>query len=105
MAGGATALLLRWVEGPDAVVLPPFLRTEVKQHLTRFAEKGHEDPQPSGGRRADPDWDTLTASTDPDQNLTVWTAAPGSVTRDRLRILASWAADQNVHVPPSPSAS
>ncbi|MFD4598175.1 helix-turn-helix domain-containing protein [Streptomyces sp. NPDC058464] len=48
------------------------------------------------------DWDTLTASTDPDQNLTVWTAAPGSATHDRLRILASWAADQNL--PASPSA-
>ncbi|WP_030684206.1 MmyB family transcriptional regulator, partial [Streptomyces cellulosae] len=26
------------------------------------------------------DWDTLTANTDPDQHLTVWTAAPGSPT-------------------------
>ncbi|MEU6041755.1 hypothetical protein ABZ801_40870 [Actinomadura sp. NPDC047616] len=42
------------------------------------------------------DWDTLTANTDPDQHLTVWTAKPGSPTHDRLRILASWAADQNV---------
>ncbi|MEU6198395.1 transcriptional regulator [Streptomyces sp. NPDC047061] len=42
------------------------------------------------------DWDTLTASTDPDQNLTVWTAAPGSATHDRLRILASWAAEQRL---------
>ena len=42
------------------------------------------------------DWDTLTANTDPDQHLTVWTAAPGSPTHDRLRILASWAAEQNM---------
>ena len=42
------------------------------------------------------DWDTLTANTDPDQHLTVWTAAPGSPTHERLRILASWAADQNL---------
>ncbi|WP_329343730.1 helix-turn-helix transcriptional regulator [Streptomyces sp. NBC_00663] len=42
------------------------------------------------------DCDTLTASTDPDQYLTVWTAAPGSPAHDRLRILASWAADQNL---------
>jgi transcriptional regulator with XRE-family HTH domain len=46
------------------------------------------------------DWDTLTANTDPDQHLTVWTAAPGSPTHERLRILASWAADQ--HLPASP---
>ncbi|OKJ75998.1 XRE family transcriptional regulator [Streptomyces sp. TSRI0107] len=47
------------------------------------------------------DWDTLTANTDPDQHLTVWTAEPGSPTHERLRILASWAADQ--HVPASSS--
>ncbi|MFE2093139.1 helix-turn-helix domain-containing protein [Streptomyces sp. NPDC059460] len=40
------------------------------------------------------DWDTLTASTDPDQQLVVWTAEVGSPTHDGLRILASWAADQ-----------
>ncbi|HST84864.1 MAG TPA: helix-turn-helix transcriptional regulator [Kineosporiaceae bacterium] len=49
------------------------------------------------------DWDTLTANTDPDQHLTVWTAAPGSATHERLRILASWAADQNLPASPSPS--
>lgn len=42
------------------------------------------------------DWDTLTASTDPDQHLTVWTAAPGSPTHERLRILSSWAAEQHL---------
>ncbi|MDQ0585671.1 helix-turn-helix domain-containing protein [Streptomyces rishiriensis] len=42
------------------------------------------------------DCDTLTASTDPDQYMTVWTAAPGSPAHDQLRILASWAADQNL---------
>lgn len=41
------------------------------------------------------DWDTLTASTDPDQQLVVWTAEVGSSTYDGLRILASWAADQH----------
>ncbi|MFI9167895.1 helix-turn-helix domain-containing protein [Streptomyces lincolnensis] len=45
------------------------------------------------------DCDTLTASTDSDQYMTVWTAAPGSPAHDRLRILASWAADQ--HLPAS----
>lgn len=41
------------------------------------------------------DWDTLTASTDPDQQLVVWTAEVGSPTHDGLSILASWAADQH----------
>ncbi|MFD6337010.1 helix-turn-helix domain-containing protein [Streptomyces sp. NPDC060131] len=39
------------------------------------------------------DWDTLTASTDPDQQLVIWTAEAGSPSHDGLRILASWAAD------------
>ncbi|MFE6756215.1 helix-turn-helix transcriptional regulator [Streptomyces sp. NPDC057684] len=39
------------------------------------------------------DWDTLTASTDPDQQLVVWTAEVGTPSHDGLRILASWAAD------------
>ncbi|MDT0572759.1 helix-turn-helix domain-containing protein [Streptomyces sp. DSM 3412] len=42
------------------------------------------------------DCDTLTANTDPDQYMTVWTAAPATPAHDRLRILASWAADQNL---------
>ena len=40
--------------------------------------------------------DMLTAHTDPDQHLTVWTAAPGSPTQERLRILASWAAEKRL---------
>ncbi|RDG37414.1 helix-turn-helix domain-containing protein [Streptomyces corynorhini] len=42
------------------------------------------------------DWDTLTASTDPDQQLVVWTAEVGSPTHDGLRVLASWAADRHL---------
>lgn len=49
------------------------------------------------------DWDTLTANTDPDQHLTVWTAAPGSATHDRLRILASWAAGRHLPASQPPS--
>ncbi|MFF1832775.1 helix-turn-helix domain-containing protein [Streptomyces sp. NPDC058231] len=44
--------------------------------------------------RLDLDWDTLTASTDPDQQLVIWTAEVGTRTHDGLRILASWAAEQ-----------
>ncbi|MDH6622741.1 transcriptional regulator with XRE-family HTH domain [Streptomyces sp. LBL] len=42
------------------------------------------------------DCDTLTATTDPNQYMTVWTAASGSPAHDQLRVLASWAADQNL---------
>jgi hypothetical protein len=48
------------------------------------------------------DWDTLTATTDPDQHLVVWTAQPGSPTHDGLRLLASLAA--STHLSASPSA-
>lgn len=41
------------------------------------------------------DWDTLSASTDPDQQLVVWTTEVGSPSHDGLRILASWAAGQH----------
>ncbi|MET8248104.1 helix-turn-helix transcriptional regulator [Streptomyces sp. NPDC005202] len=45
------------------------------------------------------DWDTLTASTDPDQQLVIWTAEVGTPTHDGLRILASWAADRHPMAP------
>ncbi|MFK0110696.1 helix-turn-helix domain-containing protein [Streptomyces sp. NPDC091217] len=41
-------------------------------------------------------WNTLTSASDPDQKLIVWTAPPGSAAHDALRLLASWAADQNL---------
>lgn len=36
------------------------------------------------------DWDALACATDPDQQLVVWTAEPGTPSHDGLRILASW---------------
>ncbi|WP_435222966.1 helix-turn-helix domain-containing protein [Streptomyces sp. Tue6028] len=45
------------------------------------------------------DWDTLTASTDPEQQLVIWTAAVGTPTHERLRTLASWATDHQLDVP------
>ncbi|MDA3644259.1 helix-turn-helix transcriptional regulator [Saccharopolyspora indica] len=36
------------------------------------------------------DWNALTCTTDPDQQLITWTAEPGSPSHDALRILASW---------------
>ncbi len=38
------------------------------------------------------DWDTLTATTDAEQQLVIWTAAPDAPTHEALRLLASWAA-------------
>lgn len=46
------------------------------------------------------DWDTLTCAADPDQQLITWTTEPDTPTNDRLRILASWTADQ-----PQPTSS
>ncbi|MGW1203753.1 helix-turn-helix domain-containing protein [Streptomyces cyaneofuscatus] len=40
------------------------------------------------------DWDALNCATDPDQQLVVWTAEPGTPSHDGLRILASWAAER-----------
>lgn len=36
------------------------------------------------------DWDTLASATDADQQLVVWSAAPGTASHDALRILAAW---------------
>ncbi|MGW0476261.1 hypothetical protein [Streptomyces coeruleorubidus] len=77
--------------------------------LGEFLKKRHSElsprtvglPETGGPRRVH--WDTLTANTDPDQHLTVWTAAPGIPTHERLRSLASWATEQNLSasfVPP-----
>ncbi|MET7288835.1 helix-turn-helix transcriptional regulator [Streptomyces sp. NPDC005573] len=38
------------------------------------------------------DWESLGSAADSDQQLTVWTAEPGSPSDDGLRLLASWAA-------------
>lgn len=36
------------------------------------------------------DWDGFQWVGDPDQQLVMWTAQPGSATHDKLRILSSW---------------
>jgi transcriptional regulator with XRE-family HTH domain len=41
------------------------------------------------------DWDALTCSTDPDQQLVIWTAAPGTPSYEGLRFLSSWAVNHN----------
>ncbi|MFD8916057.1 helix-turn-helix domain-containing protein [Streptomyces sp. NPDC059575] len=37
------------------------------------------------------DWDALACAADPDQQLVVWTAEPGTPSHDGLRFLSSWA--------------
>lgn len=49
------------------------------------------------------DWDTLTASTDPDQQLVIWTAAPDTPTYEGLRFLSSWATSTR-RTTPGPTA-
>ncbi len=39
------------------------------------------------------DWDTLVCATDPEQQLIIWTAEPGSPTHDALRFLNSWSSE------------
>ncbi|MFT4199246.1 helix-turn-helix domain-containing protein [Gordonia sp. (in: high G+C Gram-positive bacteria)] len=40
------------------------------------------------------DWDNFRYAGDPDQQLVLWSAEPGSASHDKLRILASWSATQ-----------
>ncbi|MGW2344937.1 helix-turn-helix domain-containing protein [Streptomyces sp. NPDC001661] len=48
------------------------------------------------------DWDALACATDPDQQLVVWTAEPGTPSHDGLRILASWSTTTSPAGKPSP---
>jgi transcriptional regulator with XRE-family HTH domain len=47
------------------------------------------------------DWDVFTCATDPDQQLVVLSAEPGSPSADGLRILASWAASHQQSTEPA----
>ena len=39
------------------------------------------------------DWDALTSDAEPDQQLIIYTAEPGSPSEQALQDLAAWAAD------------
>lgn len=45
------------------------------------------------------DWDAFATTGDPDQQLIVWSAEPGSPTEDKFRILSSWAAENTAANP------
>lgn len=51
------------------------------------------------------DWDTLTATTDPDQQLVIWTAAPDSPTFEALRRLKSLGSAPDRQTAPSVTPS
>ncbi|WP_019546550.1 helix-turn-helix domain-containing protein [Streptomyces sulphureus] len=44
------------------------------------------------------DWDTLAEAGDADQQLVVWTAAPGGPTHEALRFLAAWSEGAEEHL-------
>ncbi|KOV83282.1 helix-turn-helix domain-containing protein [Nocardia sp. NRRL S-836] len=50
------------------------------------------------------DWDTLTCTTDPEQQLITWTAEPGTPADDKLRILASWTTTHQQETAPTAPA-
>ncbi|WP_228447219.1 helix-turn-helix domain-containing protein [Streptomyces paludis] len=43
------------------------------------------------------DWDALSCAGDPEQQLVIWTAEPGTPSHDALRLLASWTASAHHH--------
>lgn len=45
------------------------------------------------------EWDTLASVQDPDQELVVWTAEPGSSSEDALKMLAAWTATHDAPQP------
>jgi transcriptional regulator with XRE-family HTH domain len=49
------------------------------------------------------DWDTLVCATDPDQQLIIWTAEPGTPSHEGLRFLASWTTNPQQAAPGTPS--
>lgn len=42
------------------------------------------------------DWEALSSASDPDQQLVTWTTDAGTTTDERLRILASWIAENHL---------
>ncbi|MDV9197136.1 helix-turn-helix transcriptional regulator [Streptomyces sp. Wh19] len=77
--------------GELSVQDPQFRRWWGAHHVTSRSVGTKELHHPVAGTLR-LDWDTLTASTDPDQQLIVWTAEPGTPSYEGLRLLASWSA-------------
>jgi hypothetical protein len=45
------------------------------------------------------DWEALSSASDPDQQIIIWTAEPGSRSHDRLRELAMYARERDTADP------
>ncbi|MFE9352782.1 MmyB family transcriptional regulator [Streptomyces olivaceoviridis] len=62
-------------------------------HDVAVRDTGARHPRPPvvGDRHLD--WNADTWAADPDLQIIVWTAEPGTPSRDSLRLPASWAAD------------
>ena len=74
-----------------SVVSPQFRQWWAARHVTHpeFGTKTIRHPE-LGGLTLD--WDAFAYTGDPDQQLVLWSAEPGSSSYDKLRILSSWTA-------------
>ena len=75
-----------------AVGLPPAVPPLVGRTQRRPPGVRHQDHPPPRTRRPHPRLGRLPVGSDPDQQLIVWSAEPGSATHDKFRILSSWIA-------------
>lgn len=77
--------------GEMSLVSPQFRRWWADRHVSHpeFGTKTIRHPD-LGDLTLD--WDAFAYAPDPDQQLVLWSAAPGSSTHDKLKILNSWTA-------------
>jgi transcriptional regulator with XRE-family HTH domain len=76
--------------GELSVQDPQFRQWWASHHVTAYTGGTKVLNHPVAGELT-LDWDLLTCSIDPDQQLVIWTAQPGTPSDDGLRFLASWA--------------
>lgn len=79
--------------GELSVISPQFRQWWAARHVSHadFGTKTVRHPE-LGDLTVD--WDAFTHAGDPDQQLVMWSVAPGSASHDKLRILSSWIADR-----------
>lgn len=77
--------------GEMSVASPQFRRWWADRHISHpeYGTKTIRHPDPG---ELTLDWDAFSYTGDPDQQLVLWSAAPGSSSHDKLRILSSWTA-------------
>ena len=77
----------------------PQLRPVLDRDARRVADDGHPGWRLRGRHAVAKSWDALTSDAEPDQQLVVYTAEPGSRSEQALRELAAWAAENIVARP------